>query len=246
MSTSAGCPFAHDDAAYVLGALSPAERLEFERHLATCDECSRSVRSFAGMPGLLDLVEAEVLADPPADPPLPTTLLPSLNRVVEVRRRRRTVAIAGLAAAAAAVAALAVPMVVGDDAPPASPSVSPPGTSSPAAEVETHAMAPQGEVPIEATLGLEEVTWGTRMLLTCTYNKDAMGDKYAIGIELPDEVDYLMYVTTDDGRTEQVGSWRSVTGTTMKVPAATSAARDDLASVEVRTTDGRVVLRLDA
>ena len=242
MSTSAGCPFAHDDAAYVLGALSPAERLEFERHLATCDECSRSVRSFAGMPGLLDLVEAEVLADPPADPPLPTTLLPSLNRVVEVRRRRRTVAIAGLAAAAAAVAALAVPMVVGDDSPPASG----PGTNSPAVEVEIHAMAPQGEVPIEATLGLEEVTWGTRMLLTCTYNKDAMGDKYAIGIELPDEVDYLMYVTTDDGRTEQVGSWRSVTGTTMKVPAATSAARDDLASVEVRTTDGRVVLRLDA
>ena len=45
MSTSAGCPFAHDDAAYVLGALSPAERLEFVRHLATCDECSRSVRS---------------------------------------------------------------------------------------------------------------------------------------------------------------------------------------------------------
>ena len=236
MSTSAGCPFAHDDAAYVLGALSPAERLEFERHLATCDECSRSVRSFAGMPGLLDLVEAEVLADPPADPPLPTTLLPSLNRVVEVRRRRRTVVIAGLAAAAAAVAALAVPMVVGDDTPPTSG----PGTSTPTTEVETHAMAPQGEVPIEATLGLEEVTWGTRMLLTCTY------DKYAIGIELPDEVDYLMFVTTDDGRSEQVGSWRSVTGTTMKVPAATSAARDDLASVEVRTTDGRVVLRLDA
>ncbi len=236
MSTSAGCPFAHDDAAYVLGALSPAERLEFERHLATCDECSRSVRSLAGMPGLLDLVEADVLADPPADPPLPATLLPSLTRVVEVRRRRRTVAIAGLAAAAAAVAALAVPMVVDRDDPP----VSGPPTSSPAADVETRAMAALGDVPIEATLGLEEVTWGTRMLLTCTYDKDW------VDVELPDEVDYLMYVTTDDGRTEQVGSWKSVTGTTMKVPAATSVARDDLASVEVRTTDGRVVLRLDA
>ena len=54
MSTPTGCAFTHDDAAYVLGALSPAERLEFERHLAGCDDCSRSVRSLAGMPGLLD------------------------------------------------------------------------------------------------------------------------------------------------------------------------------------------------
>lgn len=234
------CAHAHDDAAYVLGALSPTERLEFERHLDTCDECSRSVRSFAGMPGLLDLVDASVLEDPPADPPLPATLLPALNRAVDVRRRRRTFAIAGLAAAAAAVAALAVPLVVGGDEPPVSgpPTSSP--TSSPTTEVETHAMAPQGAVPIEATLGLEQVTWGTRMLLTCTYDKD-WGD-----IELPDEVDYLMYVTAADGHTEQVGSWKSVSGTTMRVPAATAVARDDITSVEVRTTDGRVVLRLDA
>ena len=44
------CPHEHDAAAYVLGALSVAERLDFERHLDTCDECSRSVRSFAGLP----------------------------------------------------------------------------------------------------------------------------------------------------------------------------------------------------
>ncbi|MDT4946344.1 MAG: putative zinc-finger, partial [Pseudonocardiales bacterium] len=29
-------PFVHDDAAYVLGALSDAERREFEAHLETC------------------------------------------------------------------------------------------------------------------------------------------------------------------------------------------------------------------
>ena len=70
------CDFAHDDAAYVLGALSPAERLEFERHLESCDECAHSVRALAGMPGLLDLADARVLEDPPVDTPLPTTLLP--------------------------------------------------------------------------------------------------------------------------------------------------------------------------
>ena len=239
--TSIGCTHSHDDAAYVLGALSPAERLEFERHLAACDECSRSIRSLAGLPGLLDLVDANVLEDPPADTPLPATLLPSLTRAVEARRRRRTVVIAGLAAAAAAVAALSLPLVLDrDDAPPTSG----PGTSSPSTagqdRVETHAMAPQGDVPIEATLGLEPVTWGTRMVLTCTYDKDA------IGVELPEQVDYLLYVTDAEGHTEQVGSWTSVSGATMTVPTATSVTRDDLRTVEVRTPDGRVVLRLDA
>ena len=230
------CIHAHDDAAYVLGALSPSERLEFERHLATCEECARSVRSFAGMPGLLDRVDASVLEDPPADPPLPSTLLPALQRAVETRRRRRTVVIAGLAAAAATVAVLSVPMVLGgDDGPP----VSGPGTSA-SADVETLAMAPLGDVPIKATVGLEPVTWGTRMLLTCTY------DVSTVDFELPDEVDYVLFVRAADGHAEQVGSWRSVDGATMRVPAATSVAREDIASVEVRTSDGRVVLRLEA
>ena len=235
-----GCPHAHDDAAYVLGALSPAERLDFERHLDTCDECSRSVRSFAGMPGLLDLVDPEVLADPPVDPPLPSTLLPSLTRVVERRSRRRVVVVAGLAAAAAAVVALAAPAVLDqDEAPVSGP---PTSTSSPDTRdrVETQEMAPLGDVPVKATLGLERVIWGTRMLLTCSYDKDA------IAVELPRKVEYVMFVTAVDGRSEQVGSWTSVDGTTMEVPAATSVRRDDIATVEVRTVDGRVVLRLDA
>jgi hypothetical protein len=237
-TTTTPCAFAHDDAAYVLGALSPTERLDYERHLPGCDACSRSVRALAGMPGLLDLADASVLEHPPADPPMPSTLLPSLHRAVEARQRRRTVVVAGLAAAAAAVAALAVPVVVnrgGDD-----PAVSGPASTRPSADVETLDMVADGAAPIRATLGLEPVTWGTRMLLTCTY------DTAWVDFELPDEVDYLLFVTTADGHTEQVGSWRSVDGTTMQVPAATSVAREDIASVEVRTSDGRVVLRLDA
>ncbi len=49
--------FADWDSAYVLGALSPAERREYEEHLETCETCRRSV--------------AELVADPrPARPPL--------------------------------------------------------------------------------------------------------------------------------------------------------------------------------
>ncbi len=235
------CPFAHDDAAYVLGSLSPGERLDFERHLAGCDECARSVRALAGLPGLLDRVDAAVLEHPRSDPPLPATLLAALTREVGRARRRRTIAIAGLAAAVAAVAALSVPMVASwmDDDTSRSAGPSTPASSG-HDDVETRSMAPLGDVPIQATLSLEKVMWGTRLLLTCTY------EPHSVEYELPDEIDYLLFVRTRDGRTEQVGSWRSVGGTTMQVPAATSVVRAHIASVEVRTADGRVVLRLRA
>lgn len=59
------CELAHWDGAYVLGALSPTERLEFEEHLTRCDDCSRSVRELAGVPGLLAQVGPDDLLPVP-------------------------------------------------------------------------------------------------------------------------------------------------------------------------------------
>jgi hypothetical protein len=233
------CPFAHDDAAYVLGALSPAERVDFERHLPGCSECARAVRELAGLPGLLGRVAASVLERPPAEDPVPDTLLPALSREVRRARRRHTSVVAGLAAAAAAVIAtvsVAAWQVGGDDG--STPDV--PGASAGPTGVVVGEMDPVGEVPVRASLTMEQVAWGTRLALTCTYDPDL------VEYELPWEVDYTLLVRTRDGRTEQVGSWRSVGGSTMRLMAATAASRDDIASVEVRTTDGRVVLRLAA
>jgi hypothetical protein len=235
------CDFAHDDGAYVLGALGPAERLEFERHLPGCGACTRAVRELAGLPGLLGRVDPSVLEQPPAEEPVPETLLPRLSHEVRRGRRRRSFAVAGVAAAAvAAVAALAVPVVlgrVGDD-PVASPSAAASATAS--TPVPTRSMAALGEVPVQATLGLQQVTWGTRLLLTCTY------EPASVTYDLPPAVDYTLFVRTREGRTEQVGSWRSVAGATMHISTATSVVPADIASVEVRTTEGRVVLRLRA
>lgn len=235
------CEFAHHDAAYVLGSLSPGERLDFERHLADCGECARSVRVLAGLPGLLDRVDPEVLEHPSADPPVPVGLLPAMTREVLRATRRRTAAVAGLAAAVTAAAALSATMVAGrtNDLLSGGAGSSTP-TSSTRSDVETRVMAPLGDVPVQATLGLEQVRWGTRMLLTSTY------EPQLVDPDLPAEVDFLLFVRTRDGRSEQVGSWRSVGGTTMQMPAATSAVRADIAAVEVRTTGGRVVLRLRA
>lgn len=239
------CPHAHDDGAYVLGALSPGERLEFERHLDGCAECTRSVRELAGLPGLLGRVDGDLLEQPQVADPVPPTLLPALSRAVHRGRRRRVLGVAGLATAAALVVAVTVTQVVRDDEP-GTPAAGPPQPSSqPSSQsqsqssstvpVTTREMTPVGDVPVQARLSLEGVTWGTRLGLVCHYDAPA-------GYE--PAVDYTMFVRTRDGRAQQVGSWRSVSGKTMHLSGATAATPKDIESVEVRTTGGRVVLKL--
>lgn len=235
------CRFAYDDGAYVLGALAPGDRQEFERHLPGCADCTRSVGELAGLPGLLGRVDASVVAEPDVDDPVPAGLLPALSREVGRARRRRAWAAAGLAAAAAV--AVVVALSVGQLGGAGTPARTDPGASSsptadPSASVEPREMQPVGDVPVQATITLEQVTWGTRLGLLCTY------DTRSVDYELPPEVDYTLYVRTRDGRAERVGSWRSVDGLPMRLAAATAATAGELASVEVRTADGRVVLRL--
>ena len=51
--------FADWDSAYVLGALPPGDRREYEAHLETCEACSRSVAELAPIPGLLARLPAD-------------------------------------------------------------------------------------------------------------------------------------------------------------------------------------------
>ena len=232
------CPFGHDDAAYVLGALSPAERLAFERHLAGCEECNRAVREVAGLPGLLSRVDVSVLEQEPIDEPLPETLLPSLARAVRRSARRRTYVMVGASAAAAAVlvggGGLALAQL--DDGPGSGASQAPSAEARP--PVAAQQMQAVGEVPVRAEVRLEPVTWGTRVDLTCTYEPDS------VEYELPPAVDYTLFVKTRDGHTEQLGSWRSQAGGPMRIVAATATRAADLSSVEVRTPRGDTVLQL--
>ncbi len=59
---AAHADFADWDAAYVLGALSSAERRDFERHLHSCPRCTEAVSELAGMPGLLARVDPDDVA----------------------------------------------------------------------------------------------------------------------------------------------------------------------------------------
>jgi hypothetical protein len=229
------CGHEHEDGAYVLGALSPDERLAFERHLPGCDACALSVRQLAGLPGLLARVPVEIL-DPEQPPvPVPETLLPALVRRARRDQRRRAWATSGLVAAAAVVAlgAVGVATLGNDDdgTPRAVPSAGP--TTAP-----PQIMQPVGNEPISGWLALTEVGWGTRLDLTCSYAEESNA------YEDPSWSTYTMYVHTADGRVEQVASWKALPGKEMHLSAATAAETDDITDVEVRTAAGDTVLDL--
>lgn len=217
-------PFAHDDAAYVLGALAPAQRRAFEEHLAGCDSCAASVRQLAGMPGLLAHLDESSFTDPRAPEPVPETLLPQLLRSVRRQRRRtRFVAVAGLAAAAALAVALTLSLFGGS---PSDPEAGPPSRE----------MVQVDQQWLEATVSLEQVAWGTRLHLACTYEGTGWGS------DAPPS--YALVVHTSDG-TQSVATWRAVAGRTTELDAATDADPDQITAVDVVVVGtGRKVLTL--
>jgi anti-sigma-K factor RskA len=106
--------------AYVVDALEPAEREEFERHLTTCDVCRAEIAELSEAASMLSLLTEHT---PPPDlwaktvaqtrtirqlPPLDSAVTPA-SRVDElaVRRARRTATVSRWLAAAAAIVALA-------------------------------------------------------------------------------------------------------------------------------------------
>jgi carotenoid cleavage dioxygenase-like enzyme len=75
------------DAAYVLGALSDADRREFEAHMVGCSSCRNAVTDLAGMPPLLSLLDYDQVveldaADPASAtaPPCPELITPLMAR----------------------------------------------------------------------------------------------------------------------------------------------------------------------
>ncbi len=237
------CEFAHLDGAYVLGSLAPTERLDFEAHLPGCAECGRGVRELAGLPGLLAQVDAADLEARTPDAPLPSTLLPALVREVRGEQRRRSVLTAALAAAVAAlfVGALAFGGVFDRSSTPASAASPAPSATRSASPAQ--AMVPVGVVPVTAAVALTGVAWGTKLDLTCSYpTGGGDGDGAAYGGPVPSA--YALVVHTREGGIEQVATWKGLPGRTMRLTGATATGRADITSVEVRASDGRVMLTL--
>lgn len=224
---------AHDDgfrdwdAAYLLGALSAADRRAYELHLRSCAECREGLAEFVPLPGLLahlpagdalTLLETERARPEEASPP---SLLSRLAAATEAMRRRTRIKVAGLVLAAAGVsaaAAIALPLVVG----PSLTAVETTGSSV--------ALAAAPGVPVEASVQFVPEQWGTRIDMDCSWGGEEEPQRYAES----SGVGYVMYVTDTSGATEAVGSWTSTPGSTMHPTLATGLALAEIASVEVR------------
>ena len=234
----------HLDAAYVIGALDPGERELFEDHLRSCGACAAAVHDLSGLPRLLGWVDESVFLEPPSQADVPDTLLPALQReVARGRRRQRTRLLIGAAAAAVVVVAGGIAWSVSDDGPSRDAAVLSPSPSGPTPSPGPSAVPMQqvGQDILQASLRMEQVDWGTRLELTCSYAQPKEPGLYG---ETPAAATYTLVVQTAAGRWEQVAAWRAVPGRTVTVPAATEARPAQITAVEVRTPSGRAVLEL--
>jgi hypothetical protein len=222
------CEHEHDDGAYVLGALSPAERSAYERHLATCSFCREAVRDISTLPDLLSRLDATEFAK---------LVDPSLSAGKEhhpIRRRvtRRksakalTVRIVSSAAALLLIALVGVGVFVltrGSSAPAATP----PGPAV--------AMMPvAGVSPLTATLRMTSKAGGTVVDLTCEYSKSAT-KPYT----------FRLIAYGPDDEKEQIGSWRAAPGTDFPMEAVTHFAAGSLSRLELVQYDGKALLAYD-
>lgn len=230
-----------NDAAYVLGALSPADRRDYEDHLRDCAYCRASVQRLAGMPGLLALTNASAVEDP--EPEVPSTILPKLLERARTERRRRKWLTGGLLAASlAALLVLAGVLVISEaneQYPEAggpdtvststqSTSGSPTTTAPPNVTGEMTQLQP-GEMT--ASIELTDKRWGTSITVVC-HDDD----------EIKPDVAYDLAVIDIDGESSDVGAWLAVPGANYRIPAATSLTRDRIAALEVRLA-GQPILR---
>jgi hypothetical protein len=223
------------DAAYVLGALSSAERREFEAHLESCDRCRAAVGELSGMPALLAMLDVEdVQALATGQQPELPPLRPELRTQVldKVRWRRRRSRLLTYAAVGVAAAVLAVGLVV---------AVRPglvglqPGTSTQAAGQQLE-MRKLVETPFSATISLSSFAWGTRIDMACVY-----GDWSSGGPTPPSNLG--MVVVDRDGSHSQIATWLGMSGATALPSGNTPVQLDQIASVQLVSADtGQVLL----
>jgi hypothetical protein len=216
------CEHEHDDGAYVLGALSPAERAAYERHLATCSFCREAVRDISTLPDLLSRLDADEFAK---------LVDPSLSRGTHAPARRRNkgqaLRVRVLSTATAAVLAALVGVGVVLWTRDGTPAVPPPGPAV--------AMTPVADAsPLSATVRLTNTTGGTKVDMMCSYSKDA-----------PRAYTFRLVAIGPREEKEQVGSWQATPGTDFPMPGMTHFARDSLARLELVRSDGKVMLAYD-
>jgi Putative zinc-finger len=239
------CPYRFDVAVYALGALDPAEREAFERHLPGCDACTRALAEVAGLPGLLAHAPqpGSVTGNPDTTGATEATegadaagARPALDGVLRRVRRRRRVGrlLAACGVVVGLLGGLGVAAVSGrsTDAPVAAA----PGAAPVAREIVLPS-TPGSQS--SGSAGLTTRPWGSQVVLACVYHG---APRPAPPADAPRTI-YLLVVRGPDGGEQQIARWSPPPGQDVVVTAATDLLPDRIAGLEVRTADGDVVMR---
>jgi len=220
------CRYSHSDGAYVLGALSPPERSEYQAHLSGCGECATAVAGLAPVPGLLGRVDPAALTPgPPPSADRLARLLATVSRQRRQRTRRRRWQLAAVAAAAAVLAVMGSAVFsglvgAGD------------GQQRPMA-----AMAPVAEpVPVTAQVAVAPAAGGTEVWLACQYPPMA---------EEVSPYTFRLVAVGPGGTREQLGSWWAGPGDEMSMTGLTRFTGTELVRLELHNDTGDVLLVYD-
>jgi hypothetical protein len=228
-----GDDYAQWDAAYVLGALSPQERREYEQHLAGCERCREAVAELAGMPAVLSELpsaRAVALLPAPEESSPPGAGVVALASAARRDRRRRRVWQVAASVALVGLGGLGGAVLSGAGAP------APDG----AADTTQVVLAPVAGSQVSADLTLTPSTWGTQMEWSCDYPSDP-------GAPAPtDVVTYELVVVGADGERSVVGTWTG-DGTAHARGLLASSAIDigDIRRVELAVGEDLVLAAAD-
>ncbi|EWT04080.1 hypothetical protein N864_16220 [Intrasporangium chromatireducens Q5-1] len=244
--------YAEWDAAYVLGALSSADRRDYEDHLAGCAPCRDAVAELAGMPGLLGAVSAvEVLAIDTPEPddigPAHLAAVPSTGAVPEPgvpqsvqqglkqslrqgsprfwERGRRWLAVA------AALVALGGAGLGGYAL-----SESQQPTRSVVSGPTRLAFSPVSSSTMTAVVDVAPVGDRTSIKVECQYS--------AYGQDPSSWADYSVWAVGRDGKAGLVTTWRARPDRVMRPSGTAAIPVSQLAAIEIRSVgSGQTVMR---
>jgi hypothetical protein len=217
--------------AYLLGALDPAERSVFERHLNTCQVCREELIRLAPLPGLLGQVTLADLEQPFDDPdpydnqPLPPLAVVRPAPEPEPKKPRRALVLvgAGLVLVLLVLGGMFLPRVVEGGAVRAEPT---PTSTAPPPPTWS---AMDGRTGVGASAAMVSHGWGTELRLKLT------------DVEPGLRCMVVLYAKTG---TKEIGGWWGTGGTEGEViPGSSSFAVDGIDHMEV-VADQRVLVTL--
>jgi hypothetical protein len=223
---------------YVLGAIEPAERALLDEHLSVCGRCRDELASLAGLPALLSRVGEEQLAQlgPPPEELL-EPMLAQANREIRTRRRRNVALLIAAAAALVIATGTGTGLLTRDDGgrPVARTSASAsPAPPSPPPEAGRTLVGQDPVTGVRAQINIQSKRWGTAL------------DMRVSGA--PRGTHCRVVLVDKEGRSDIAGSWEvpyaARRGVSAQYFGSSMFAVDEVASIEVRTLDGKRLLRL--